>query len=74
LDVFYYDSQKADILWRLHYDGTMPSSPTPWTLQNVGRDNVVLPLWPVVVSSWADNTLDIFQKYLIGQVGLRSMR
>jgi hypothetical protein len=79
LDAFFYDISKPDMLWQLHYDGTVvPAAPglapQPWTLSNLGQISVVQPMWPIVAGSWADGTFDVFQKFQSGQISTRSMR
>jgi hypothetical protein len=78
LDVFYYDTVKPDRLYRMHYDGTTvtgSNQTVSWQLTDLGRPfSVTLPMWPIAAASWADHTFDVFQKYLSGQIGVRSMR
>jgi hypothetical protein len=78
LEVFFYDLFKRDMLWHLHYDGTLlpvnNAPQTQWFLEDIGRTTVSTAMWPIVAASWAGNTFDVFQNFLNGQIGVRSRR
>ena len=80
MDLLFYDTVRPQLLWQLHYDGTTVldpggQAPGSWSLQAVGRQSLgSLPMWPPVVSSWSDNTLDVYQKVGGGTIGIWSMR
>jgi hypothetical protein len=72
LDLFYYSQSQPNLTYTRHYDGLAEK---PWDRRKtLGHLFCVNPGVPIVASSWADNTLDIFQEFCDGTILGRSLR